>query len=226
MAGFPLGALISAGGSLLGGLFGSRSDRKAQERALAYQHYVNTHGIRMRVADAKAAGIHPLAALGAQLNYATPSVVPGQSSFGDAIGEGAQAIGQAVTEALSERPRLENEEIKSRIKANEAQAMLFAAQSRTALMKAREQETTRAAPEVIVKDGSNRTVTMDVPILGRLTTRGLPSQEVEDEHGDLASILAGIRLLDEWFRQLNALNKGKPHWRGHPSSRGLSIGNF
>lgn len=88
------GSLIGAGANLLGGLFGqSSADKRAQEN-IALQREFAQNAIQWKVADAKAAGIHPLFALGA--NTTSFSNVAGDTSLGDAIKESGQDIGRAV----------------------------------------------------------------------------------------------------------------------------------
>lgn len=71
--------LLSVGGKLLGGLFGRRK---------------RTNSIQQIVSDAKAAGIHPLAALGspAASSYGSPV---GSSTTGDAIGDAISEFGRS-----------------------------------------------------------------------------------------------------------------------------------
>lgn len=80
------GALISGVGSVLGGLFGSN---QAAKQAKMQKEFAQ-NGIRWRVADAKAAGIHPLYALGAQVTPYSPV------SVGDG---GFPALGQDLSRA-------------------------------------------------------------------------------------------------------------------------------
>lgn len=58
-------------------------------------------GIRMRVADAKAAGVHPLYALGAN----TPGYSPVMSAMPQAVSEAGQHIGRAIDAAGSSEDR-------------------------------------------------------------------------------------------------------------------------
>lgn len=122
-----LGALIGGVGSILGGLFGASgaeagaksavrgarinaaAARWASKQNLKYQQKFARQGIRWRVRDAKLAGIHPLAALGAQTTAFSPSFVGGSpgdglieagrmraeaaNSFGQSIGRAAQSFG-------------------------------------------------------------------------------------------------------------------------------------
>lgn len=82
-----LGSLISAGASLLGGLF----QKKAQDKEADRQREFAQSGIQWKVEDAKKAGIHPLYALGAQ----TTSYAP--QSVGDS---GISAAGQDISRAI------------------------------------------------------------------------------------------------------------------------------
>lgn len=93
------GGLIGAAGSILGG----RSEAKAQKEAAAMnaasQKEFAQMGIRWKVADAKAAGIHPLVGLGASTTSFTPVHV-GDSSRGDMYRELGR-FGQDVSRAAS-----------------------------------------------------------------------------------------------------------------------------
>lgn len=131
-------AVIAAGASIAGGLMGAGSADKQKDaqlanadadRALAIQ--MANEGIRWRVADARAAGIHPLYALGAQLPSHSPTTfIPGETGhLGRGIAEAGQHIGRAVeastssTERLTsrinalavDRAELENELLRSKI---------------------------------------------------------------------------------------------------------------
>lgn len=135
------GSIISAGSSILGGLMDRGSgenskDAQIQNAALdrQLQEQFAKEGIRWRVADAKAAGIHPLYALGAQLPSFSPTTfIPGDSSsMGDALARAGQDIGRAVDatrtqkerttariEALTlEKAELENDLLRSQIARN------------------------------------------------------------------------------------------------------------
>lgn len=90
-----LASLISAGTSLLGGLFGRKSQEEANAKNLAAQREFAQSGVQWRVADAKKAGIHPLAALGAQTASFSPSFV-GDTSFGTGIAQAGQDVSRAI----------------------------------------------------------------------------------------------------------------------------------
>jgi len=90
-----LGTLFSAGSSLLGGILGNRSDEKIAAKNTAMQKQFAQEGIRWKVADAKAAGIHPLAALGAQTVSYSPQV-GGSNSLAQGLAAAGQDIGRAI----------------------------------------------------------------------------------------------------------------------------------
>lgn len=110
-----LGSIISAGAGIIGGLLGKKSSDKAtaatKEMAaanIAHQKEFAQHGIRWRVDDARAAGIHPIYALGAS----TPSFAPvsaafsGDTSLPNALASAGQDIGRAVNATRSQGERM------------------------------------------------------------------------------------------------------------------------
>lgn len=100
-------SLISAGGNFLGGLANIYQGNKAmrQEEHLAqrnidYQKEYAQNALQWRINDGKAAGLHPLFSMGAQLPSFTPVAVSdrgsaqsaqGWSDIGRSIGDGAAA---------------------------------------------------------------------------------------------------------------------------------------
>lgn len=110
-----IGAGISAAGSLLGGILGDRAANQRNQQSMefareqmAMQREFAQSGIRWRVADAKAAGVHPLYALGAQTHSPSPvSVMQESSPMPDALASMGQSIGRAVeaTQTAPERAR-------------------------------------------------------------------------------------------------------------------------
>lgn len=93
-----LGELIGAASNIIGGLFGNseaKKNRKLQKDAM-------TKRIQWTVADANAAGVNPLYALGAP----TFSPSPIMSGMGDSIAAAGQNIGRAVDSAADPGERL------------------------------------------------------------------------------------------------------------------------
>lgn len=97
------GSIVSAGASLVGGLMGKKSGEEQQENNAALQKEFAQNGIRWKVADAKAAGIHPLAALGAQTQSYTPMVIG--DPMADALANAGQDIGGAINRQQTNQER-------------------------------------------------------------------------------------------------------------------------
>lgn len=85
-----LPALIAAGASLVGGMFSDAG----KKRELAQQREFAQNGVRWRVADAQAAGIHPALAMGASVPSYTPV------GLGSGMAEGLSNAGQDISRAV------------------------------------------------------------------------------------------------------------------------------
>lgn len=127
-----LGELISAGASIIGGLFGKSSADKAaeankkanaqqlafareqMERNEALQKEFAQSGVQWKAADAKAAGISPIYALGApavnfspmSLGY-NPTPATGDNSMGAGIAGAGQDISRAINSTRSPNAKLQ-----------------------------------------------------------------------------------------------------------------------
>lgn len=108
------GSIISAGASLLGGVMNSKSSAKtqrlqmiqaAQDREMQREFAQN--GVRWKVDDARAAGIHPLAALGAQTHSFSPINVGLQAdhSMGNAVAQMGQDISRGINATRTSEER-------------------------------------------------------------------------------------------------------------------------
>lgn len=100
-----LGGAISAGGSLIGGLLGSEAQEDANNSNYYMQKEFAKNGIRWKVEDAKAAGIHPLAALGAQVSSPSASYV-GDTSLATGVAGAGQDISRAIHSTRSQPERI------------------------------------------------------------------------------------------------------------------------
>lgn len=107
----------SAIGGAIGGALGLIGSSQSQANAaklnqLNYEHQKEfaQNGIRWRVADAKAAGLHPLAALGAQGASYSPSAVIGDSPDFSFLKDMGQGIDRAMDAKATRRERVEREE--------------------------------------------------------------------------------------------------------------------
>lgn len=107
----PIGAIISAGANIAGGLLGSKEKRK--DRALQKEFAQNA--IQWKVEDAAKAGVSPLYALGAN----TVSYSPVSTGSTD-LGSGLAAAGQDVSRAAAS---VSDDAAKSKAYASSVQAL-------------------------------------------------------------------------------------------------------
>lgn len=82
--------MAAAAGGIVGKILDYNASKKAAKMNYKMQKEFAQHGIRWKVEDAKAAGLHPLAALGVQMSGYNP--VSSSSNFGDM----GQDIGRAI----------------------------------------------------------------------------------------------------------------------------------
>lgn len=94
------GAKMGADAQIKGGKKAAKATLKANAQNIAYQKQFARSGIRWRVRDAKLAGIHPLAALGAQTVAFSPSSV-GATQAGEALGAAGVTMGQGISRAAT-----------------------------------------------------------------------------------------------------------------------------
>lgn len=144
------GALIGGASSILGGLLGGSSARSAAASNARAQKEFAQYGIRWKVADAKAAGIHPLAALGAQTHSFSPSYV-GDNSMGAALASAGQDIGRAVSATATEQERRSAE---ADAFINGAEARLDAAKMRKLDLQNRELQNALLASDLARKNAN------------------------------------------------------------------------
>lgn len=99
-------ALIAAGGNILGGILsGNQADKRADKQAALQKEFAQ-HGIRWKVEDAKAAGLHPLAALGAQTTSYAPVAVGG-SDLGTGLAQAGQDVSRAINATRTSPERVD-----------------------------------------------------------------------------------------------------------------------
>lgn len=108
----PWSGIGAAAGAVAGGLLGLAGQRESAASAeklnqLNYEHQKEfaQNGIRWRVEDAKAAGLHPLAALGSAGASYSPSVVVGDSPDYSFLAQAGQGIGRAIDAKRTEKER-------------------------------------------------------------------------------------------------------------------------
>jgi hypothetical protein len=89
-------AIASAAAGIIGGKISNRDARKQVAQQEAIQREFAQYGIRWKVADAKAAGLHPLYATGAAGASYTPSY------YSDAVGPAIARAGGQLASSLSQ----------------------------------------------------------------------------------------------------------------------------
>lgn len=112
------GSIISSASSLIGGGLNAITSKQAGDREYARQQEFAQNGIRWRVEDAKAAGIHPIFAVGAN----TPTYSP-QAAVGTDYG--LSTAGQNISRAIETK-----QTARERQEMNDLQKALVAAQIR------------------------------------------------------------------------------------------------
>lgn len=112
-------------GKVAGPVLGALSGRREAERNEDLQKDFAKKGIRWRVEDAKAAGIHPLYAIGGNVPSYTPTVssVPEHmASLGQNIG---RAMGAAMTSEERELHQMNLAVMRSQLRENDARASYY-----------------------------------------------------------------------------------------------------
>lgn len=193
------GALISAGGSLLSGLLGRRSQKKRDRKS----HDFERQRIRMIVNDARLAGIHPLAALGHASGASNPYQVGGGDAFAQGLAESANQVGDAISrrgDKAEQKARLEV--LKSEAERNKAEAAAMVAEATSRTQIARATAATRTAraqaKSGIIVAPTNTHIGRDAP---PVTTGMIPMSVIEEEHGEIPALLESVMRLPDWARQ-------------------------
>lgn len=134
---FFLGGFLSAIANLAGAFLGAKSDENAKDANVAMsaadremQREFAQQGVRWRVADAQAAGIHPLYALGANTPSASPSAiaVQGSDSWQRGLHDMGNSIDRAIESKQTERERLGNRLLLAQIEGQEIENSFKASQ--------------------------------------------------------------------------------------------------
>lgn len=94
--GGAVGGLLGGVGSIIGSGMSGANAAAINRANYEHQKEFAQNGIRWKVADAKAAGLHPLAALGAQTFGYTPSAVVGDSPDFSFLRDIGQDVGRAI----------------------------------------------------------------------------------------------------------------------------------
>lgn len=204
-----LGALISAGSSLLGGFLNRKSTEENNNRLIQQaelnrqmQYEFAQNGIRWKVDDAKAAGIHPLYALGASTQSYSPVSVgtAADSSFGSGLASAGQDISRAInaTRTSSERSEAVTKTVQDLELTNMGLKNELLATQIAKL---------KAAPNPPMPDGKSESGDRDLQLWEGEPKVSTPKVEakqekIEDEYGDdgLPAIPGQLRFVRDWLK--------------------------
>jgi len=187
------------------GIFASDQQRKANNAMLSdkaldrqFQKDFAQHGIQWRVEDARNAGLHPLAALGANVSIpsASPVFQDSSSPLADALGNMGQDIMRALKSNVSEeqkilmdlqveRAQLENDFLRSKIRNTDQDTASMPTGSGYFMQGQGDSK------KVLVGDVAGNSVSVGGRVI---STDPLSSdaQTLEDRYGDVGGIIFGI----------------------------------
>lgn len=124
------GALIAAGAGLFAGKKARDAARENALREMAMQKEFAQFGVRWKVADAEAAGVHPLFAMGGSTQGYTPSSVsPDYSDVARAGEHLGSALAASSTTGQRALAKANLRALESQVNASDAQASMFRSQA-------------------------------------------------------------------------------------------------
>lgn len=159
--------IFGAIGKVVGSLIDANSAKKAGKRNEELQRDFAQHGIRWKVEDARAAGIHPLFALGASTSMPSPTYVG--SNVGSALADAGADIGRSINATRTAEERREAEA--SAFMLNQVQA------SDARVLSAEQLETRRRSDALDLENKAlhNTLLASQIMRLGSARTPPLPS---------------------------------------------------
>ena len=190
------GQAVGLGQSL--GLIGNPA---MTETGPSYKHLKK--GIQWRVADAKKAGVHPLAALGASIGgpIVSSAGIDRSSVGGDlsGLGRSIERLDQTATDAAKREEVRAERESQSRVRVNETQAMLNEARAATTMqeMRANPAITAQVLDPSFVTNPATKRLAMFKGADGKwyhVNQSVAPHEPLEREYGEAGEI-HGLRRL-------------------------------
>lgn len=163
------GALIGGASSLLGGAVKAITGKQSGDREYERQKEFAQNGLRWKVEDAKAAGIHPIYAVGANTATYSPQAAVG-SDFG--LSDFGQNIGRAIEAKQTHEERLAGQRLNNMV--GQAQARYYEAAANNQQAQA-DLAGQRAVSEAL-NDISGRGFLGDLELSGRNRLRTQPGQ--------------------------------------------------
>lgn len=186
-------AIGNVGSDVLGAVFGAASARKQHRVAKQFAQ----NAIQWRVNDAKAAGIHPLYALGAQVS-AGPPIGTGSEGLGSSLG----SIGRAIDDR--NRPGMTEDEKKAVTLDLEHRGL------QNDLLRAQIAKLTNADKGIpgqggdVVKAVTPKELVTMLGKLGPGPQNFSDAEDVEQRYGEIVSEVQGMRnLMDDVYGSIN-----------------------
>lgn len=186
-------AIIGALSSVAGGAITALVRRRAEARNAERQD----NQLQRMAADARVAGIHPVAALGTSANYGSP-IFDGQSPFGDAVGEAGARVAESLTrrrerseDLAIENQRLQNEALQLDIQGRSL--ALAEAQSRTFLRQIGGALRAPSSDIIVSPPSADGSTAIQGPIGGPVVYAPTSSaQAAEDRYGGILGEFYGL----------------------------------
>jgi type II secretory pathway pseudopilin PulG len=228
----PWSSLAPVAGSLVSGIFGKKAAKKSSAATAAanqanrdMQYDFAKNSIQWKTEDARKAGLHPLAALGAQ-GYSPTIGQMADTSEAQALSQAGANIGNAISNYRRPDPmqkKLQQAQLMRQIAETEsalAQAALDKnrAARDTVLMAAQASAVTRNNQQKIhthdqefqgERISAPATVHQLSPLSDWKTSVTPPAERMGDEYGDLAeSIYGGVRWINDLFINLGLTPSG------------------
>lgn len=171
-----IGAGVGAGGNIIAGKMENDANARLNSQNLAAQKEFAQYGIRWRVADAEKAGLHPLAALGAQTSSFAPSIV-GDTGMSDAVRNSGQDISRAISAT-----RTADERMMAQLNLANARADLDGKEIDNQIRKAQLNKMVSVGPpfpggDNFVPGQGNSGLVVDRPLQRTVSAPGRPAQE-------------------------------------------------
>lgn len=163
------GALIGGASSLIGGAVKAITGKQSGDREYERQKEFAQNGLRWKVEDAKAAGIHPIFAVGANTATYSPQAAVG-SDFG--LSDFGQNIGRAIEAKQTHEERMAGQRLNNMV--GQAQARYYEAAANNQQAQA-DLAGQRAVSEAL-NDISGRGFLGDLELSGRNRLRTQPGQ--------------------------------------------------
>lgn len=205
------GDILSSGINAIAGLWQGHENREAAQRNtemnIAMQREFAQNGVRWKVADAKAAGVHPLFALGANTQSFTN--VAGEKTDDDSIAQAGQNIGRAAQAAMTsterdksnaadaltlEKAGLENELLRTQISSLKQKQLGPAMPSGNKKADA----AGIAGPLTLVGQGdAKRAVNLPHGFNVQPRKNETSANDLEDEYGEIADVVGAYRMLKD-----------------------------